>query len=57
VINTNNRNLNAFHERNTLHTCSASEAEGHEISSDFYAQGRPSLGLGHHQLIHKNCTQ
>jgi len=49
--------LNAFHERNRLHTCFVSEARGHQISSDFYAQGRFLLGLEHHQLIRKNCTQ
>ena len=48
--------MNAFHERNRLHTCFVSEARGHQIS-DIYAQGRFLLGLEHRQLICKNCNQ
>ena len=38
-------------------TCFVSEARGHQISSDFYAQGRFLLCLERQQLIHKNYTQ
>ena len=34
-----------------------SEARGHQISSDFYAQGRFLLDLEHRLPIHKNYTQ
>jgi len=57
VINTNNHNLNAFRERNMLHTCSASEAGDHQISWDSFPMEPTLSGLEHRPLIHKNCTQ
>ena len=40
-----------------LHTCFVSEVRGHQISSDFYAQGRFLLSLAHRLPIHKNYAQ
>ena len=55
--NTNNHNLNAFHERNMLYTCSASEARDRQISWDSFALETVVSGQAHRLLIRKNCTQ
>jgi len=48
--------LNAFHKRNRLHTCFVSEARGHQISSDFYAQPDfPAIKLSNFEVKEDGC--